>query len=396
MPHSPPHQADAALEFLCDTRFHRRLTYTTNNTRHHVSYSDYGCASSSAVVLFFGGLLGGRMAYAPLDALAKKHRIRIIHADRPGLGGTDAVRLEERISTQLAAIPLLLRHLGIRQVSLAAHSFGAVYAVNVLLLYPHLMHPVAPYAAFFAPWVLPRHSGVKHLQAAALLPAGMIGRFSSVARWVNGTVASVVHMATGVSSGGASVPVENAATVAEQPRLDAEGLVSVQSERSGDAMCALDLDDPGAVNGLRTLITTFLFAENIDGAGQDAQLCLRKPRSVPWSTPGRPWADIDDAAGQLRGIIADESHAGRRWGVDAFHAETDAMVGERGREWFDGCWRGAPTGANEDGGIAYTSQIVAGADHDFILDPVFGASERWLERVAESFGTPAVEERSVE
>jgi len=41
------------------------------------------------------------MSYSPLDQLAKKYRVRIIHPDRPGVGGTDAVPLTERISLWL-------------------------------------------------------------------------------------------------------------------------------------------------------------------------------------------------------------------------------------------------------------------------------------------------------
>lgn len=393
MPHSTT-LSDEVLSFLCDRRFHRQFTYTSNGMRRRVSYSDYGSLSSKAVVLFFGGLMGGRLSYSTLDALAKKHNIRIINPDRPGMGGSSSVALDDRIRTYVDMIPHLLRHLGIAHVSLACHSFGTIYALNTLLLYPHLLHPSRPYVAFFAPWVHPSHTGVRHLQAAEMLPAGMIGKFSSLARFVNGSVAPVIGMSSGLSS-----------TVAKSLRgpsprpFAAEGPNSLDSHDKGQRqnegdVCALDLDDADVVKELRSLIPTFLFAENVDGAGQDAQLCLRKPRSIPWSTPSRPWDDVDDAVRQLRCFIAEGEHTtevGRRWNVDAFHAETDAMVGEKGRMSFDECWLGDRTVASGQGGIAYQSQIVEGSDHDFILDPVFGASEKWLERVAEAFGRCAGE-----
>jgi pimeloyl-ACP methyl ester carboxylesterase len=95
-----------ALEFICDRRFHRSFVLPANpETGRHkpyrVSYSDFGDANSNAVVLFCGALFGSRLCYAPLDSLAKAHNVRIIHPDRPGVGGSDSVELEKRIQTWL-------------------------------------------------------------------------------------------------------------------------------------------------------------------------------------------------------------------------------------------------------------------------------------------------------
>jgi hypothetical protein len=53
------------------------------------------------VVLLCGGLMGARLCYSHLDQLAKTHRVRIIHPDRPGIGGSDAVDLGKRVQTWL-------------------------------------------------------------------------------------------------------------------------------------------------------------------------------------------------------------------------------------------------------------------------------------------------------
>lgn len=288
-------------------------------------------------------------------------------------------------------IPKLLAHLGIGHVSLAAHSFGTIYAINFLLLYPKLLHPERPYVAFWAPWVSPGHSGVRHLQAAGLLPASVIGKFSGLASFVNSSVVPVLGMSSGLSSTVTS-SLKSSKSARGAPGVtptSSNGNVRTSSEAD---VCALALDDPSIVKELRTLFPTFLFAESIDGAGQDAQLCLRKPRTVPWSTLAQPWEDIDDAVHQLKSIIKNDPRSGRNWTVDAFHAESDGMVGDKGQVWFDRCWRGDRTGADDDGAVAYRSQKVKDSDHDFILDPVFGASEHCLKRVAESFGAADVTE----
>ncbi len=45
--------------------------------------------------------MGGRFSYSTLDSIAKAHDVRIIHADRPGIGGSDAVEIEKRIGTYI-------------------------------------------------------------------------------------------------------------------------------------------------------------------------------------------------------------------------------------------------------------------------------------------------------
>lgn len=96
------------LEFLCDLRFHKRFTLPSNPETsrakpYRVSYADYGDQDSDAVVLFCGALMGTRFCYSPLDQLAKACNVRIIHPDRPGIGGSDAVELEQRIQTWLGS-----------------------------------------------------------------------------------------------------------------------------------------------------------------------------------------------------------------------------------------------------------------------------------------------------
>lgn len=90
------------LDFICDVRFHQSFFLSPNpetgrSKRYRVSYADYGDQNSDAVVLFCGALMGTRFCYSPLDHLAKLYNVRIIHPDRPGIGGSDPVELNERI-----------------------------------------------------------------------------------------------------------------------------------------------------------------------------------------------------------------------------------------------------------------------------------------------------------
>lgn len=98
--------AMSVLDFLCDIRFHKSYILPPNHAtgRHapyRVSYADYGDPDSDAVILFCGALMGTRFCYSPLDQMAKACNVRVIHPDRPGIGGTQAVDLEKRIQTWL-------------------------------------------------------------------------------------------------------------------------------------------------------------------------------------------------------------------------------------------------------------------------------------------------------
>lgn len=106
------------IEFLCDIRFHRSFTLppnpeTSRTTPFRVSYADYGDPESKAVVLFSGGLMGTRISYVVLDQLAKVNKVRIIQPDRPGIGGSGEVELNQRIGIWLGG--LFLRVLSLQR-----------------------------------------------------------------------------------------------------------------------------------------------------------------------------------------------------------------------------------------------------------------------------------------
>ncbi|KAF2473394.1 uncharacterized protein BDR25DRAFT_282909 [Lindgomyces ingoldianus] len=393
-----------AIEFLCDIRFHRTLILPPNpetgRPKYRLSYADFGDSNSDAVVLFCGALMGMRLCYSPLDQLAKAHGVRIIHPDRPGIGGSDPVEQSERIPMWLEMIPHLLSHLKISHVSITSHSGGMIYALNTMLTYPHLLHPTNPYVTFFAPWVHPSHSGVTHMRAAELLPAPLIGRFMSVARFVNKNVMPLAGLSSSFLHGIKDSFLRSNSTPAPIP-LDPSSLSPTASRTSSQSPAELNFDSPAVVEELRQLIISYLFAESTDGISADAKLFLKRPSSTTWCSPSVFWSDVDYAVALLSKIIEEEKGASnnpRKWIIESFHGETDDMVGEKGRTWFDSCWTpsgssssnlsGARTGSarNENStGFEYRSEVVPGSEHNYLMDPAYGASEGWLRRVREAF-----------
>ncbi|KAF2244486.1 hypothetical protein BU26DRAFT_435448 [Trematosphaeria pertusa] len=388
------------IEFLCDRRFHQSYVLPPNpetgrRTPCRISYADYGDPNSDAVVLFCGALMGMRLCYSPLDQLAKAYNIRIIHPDRPGVGGSDPVELHERISMWLEMVPRLLSHLNISHVSIASHSGGAIYALNTMLMYPNLLHPQNPYVCFFAPWVHHSHSKVKQLRATELLPAPLIGRFASLARFVNDNVVPLAGMSSGFLQGlkgtlnqstPAPAPVPLTPFTTTLSRTDS---IASRGEHPG-----LALNDPDVVEELRKEILAYLFAECMDGISADAQLFLKKPHTLSWCSPSMLWSDTDDFVLLLSKLISEEGTGkeSRTWTIDAFHAEDDNMIGEKGKQWFDNCWQPekpstASAHSTETPPVRYEfrSKVVKGTDHNYLMDPAFGVSEVWLERVRASW-----------
>lgn len=93
-------------QYLSQPRFNRTYILPPNPETgrikpHRFSYSDFGDRSSNAVVLFCGGLMATRLCYSPLDQLANTLNVRIIHVDRPGIGGSSTVKPEKRVQLWL-------------------------------------------------------------------------------------------------------------------------------------------------------------------------------------------------------------------------------------------------------------------------------------------------------
>jgi hypothetical protein len=118
------------------------------------------------------------------------------------------------------------------------------------------------------------------------------------------------------------------------------------------------------------LAVNYMFAENTVGANSEALQCLRKGE-------GREWGAVDDYAGCIKGLVEREGDRGREEGrqderglrVRVYHAATDAMVGRKGQEYFEGCWRGAGEG------VEFDARRVEGTDHDTVSQ----AAEIWEE-----------------
>ncbi|KAK1986176.1 hypothetical protein LZ30DRAFT_778511 [Colletotrichum cereale] len=367
---STPLLPDDPAGFLDDPRFHQTFTLPAGPDRPHplqVTYSDYGYRDPENpgrehVLLFCGPLMASRFLHVAKDALAKQHRVRVINPDRPGFGGTTPVPAGDRVRVWLEMVPALLRHLGVRHVSLAAHSAGTIYALNTLLHQRRLLSPSRPYVALVTPWVHPSRSGVPLMRVAAALPDAVLGRFHAVAGFFQRNVAPV----TEVSGAGF--------------RAIGEMLPSLRGSSTAPATPAAAAPMAAFEEAVWERLIGKVYAESVQGLSEEVVLLLKRA-----GHPGcwGEWGDHD----RLVALLAEGEaglDAGARLKVDVYFAEADHIIGTgEGPEWFGDCWRAERRGDRID----FSSRVVPGTDHDGIMFMEFDVFERILRQVAGTDGS---------
>ena len=79
-------------------------------------YSDFGYKKDPSsqeeehVLVYFSPLLGSRSVFITKDELAKQHKVRVIGFDKPGMGGTDAVRSEDLLDVCRSKYIIPMKH----------------------------------------------------------------------------------------------------------------------------------------------------------------------------------------------------------------------------------------------------------------------------------------------
>ncbi|KAJ3528826.1 hypothetical protein NM208_g10030 [Fusarium decemcellulare] len=352
--------------FLQDPRFNRIFTLpadpASNRAAINVKYTDFGYRNETNpneenVLLFFAPLMASRMLHVAKDGVAKRHKVRIISLDRPGLGGTSDVELENRIPICRGKFILdpktqitlgLLQHLGIQHVSLACHSGGTVYALDMLLHHPGILHPDRPYIAIGAPWILPSHSHLLSMTITQAIPNVLMAQTDKFASFIN-TLAPAL-----ASSAGVSQTLVGLTKTGPQPT----------EEDSADTKFEESLDPK---------LFKYIHSEGIRGMSEEALILMQKLKTVEgWGD----WVDYDDLVPKLAEALR---RAGRRLSVDVFFAEKDSMVGDattQGPEWLNKCWEA------ERETITYNSTVIPKADHDTIWSMRLGLPERVYEKIS--------------
>lgn len=209
----------------------------------------------------------------------------------------------------------------------------------------------------------------------------MIGQWAPITKAYNTSIAPLLGSSNShLNSRDSSYPLPILAALTPTPSSLKVSATGFSSTGICNTKLNLTLDDDAVIEEMRRCITNVMFSESMGGMSADAQLFLGK---VPWCSPGMVWSDIDHFVPLLSRILKEDdrlqNHVTLR--IDVFHAEHDNMVGRKGAQWFDNCWSKHPS-------YQYSSEIIAGTDHDYLLDPAFGASVTWLQRVRDAIPRP--------
>ncbi|QSZ33829.1 hypothetical protein DSL72_005401 [Monilinia vaccinii-corymbosi] len=348
-----PSQVEAR-ELLAPIRFHRlfKVPATAKHLELKVSYAIAGSSDENApAILFVAGMFAVRWLAFFFDHVAAEEGVRVLFIDRPGFGGSTPVPLRDRIPIYLETIPLLLKHLNIKHVSLASHSAGTIYALNIIARLPHIICPNRPRMTLLSPWVHQDLSSTTFLQIASILPDGVLNRWSSVINFIVNNATPTM-----ASSGGAFAafrssfaPGIGAATLreaAEQKCREGYG-VSIETKKEMD-----------------TLLFKWAFLEDTKGISDEARLCLKTTEDCSWGA----CEDYEKMVGRLVEMWAHrvEENQNAILEVKICLAEEDIMIGEKGKEYFRKCW----TSENWIAGIKVNCEQLEGTDHDSVLDPL--------------------------
>ncbi|KAL5336979.1 Alpha/Beta hydrolase protein [Aspergillus crustosus] len=338
------------ITFICDRRFHRRITLDTQHGPLNVSYADIGCATGPTL-LYLPGMFASRYLGIPMHLMAERAGVRLVVVDRPGMGASTNVEPGDRIAVWLDMLPRLLAHLNIQRVNLVSHSAGAIFLLNTWARYREL---IAPVVTLLAPWVDPAHSRVVPMQLAQYVPTKAFAIWHQIPRFFvtqaspvfasSGALVRKMSMSSGLSGGASQDESDRTFLDANYRRIERDYGVPVKESAE-----------------LSELAVQYMFSEETVGGNGEALQCLRK-------TKGSDWGACEDYAGCARTLGQQEREGGGRGSVKlrVYHAETDSMVGKKGQRYVDECWN---LGEGYDG-IEYTARMVKGTDHDTVSQAV--------------------------
>lgn len=293
-------------------------------------------------------MFGGRSLVLHLDNLAQQVGVRVLCADRPGMGGSTPVPINSRVQVWLETVPVLLKHVGVEKVSLACHSAGTIYALNTLYHFRDILYPKAPYIGLLAPWVDNVYSRTTLMNMASKLPCGIVDGLADVTKFINQRIAPVASWSGGILSSSMGL-FKNESALDDSDATDLAERYGVEQEVARE---------------IERIATKFYFAEDISAGNEEAKLCLKKAGAGSWGS-------CEDYAEFAKVINERESHRQNtndstsdemtKLRLHVWFAESDIMIGKDGQKYFNECW------TMEDGCVDFERAELPGTNHETVL-----------------------------
>ncbi|RDL38535.1 uncharacterized protein BP5553_02875 [Venustampulla echinocandica] len=363
---------DQAIAIVATLKFHQIFTIPATDTHAQlkVTYAIIGPPIGTDVptILFCSGMFASRQIGISWNHLAEKYGVRVIFVDRPGLGGSTPVPLSQRISVFLETVPLLLEHLQISHVSLASHSAGTIYALNILIRYPSILPPKNPSLTFFCPWVHHSHSGIVSLQLASLLPNALFNT-------LDGFIGFGLNSAKPSLSASSNSLLSLASLFKSQKATEKTMMQKAEAERLCLDTFGVGLDVKAEID---RLVFQYVFAETTKGSNDEARLCLKNVEdSCGWVACEDYMEVVEDLAQLWEERVGEGAEKLR---VKVLFGAEDGRIGDKGKKYFEGCWAEERCGK----GIEVECITTVGTDHDTTIDPTKGYVGSMLAAAKES------------
>jgi len=174
--------------------------------------------------------------------------------------------LVERIPAFLEVVPLLLAHLKIEHISLASHSAGTIYALNLISRIPEILSPTNPSVTLISPWVHQSHTSVSFLTLASMLPDSMLDHWDSILQFSIRRASPVFETSSSAFSSLTSIFASKKEKQEEEERRCLQGFGIPLGVREANSK------------------STFgrIFAEDTKGVNDEPRLCLKSTKGTNW------------------------------------------------------------------------------------------------------------------
>lgn len=335
--------------YLCLRKFSRRLP-KCRRTGLPVSFADIGDPDGIPLLwLLPSGC--SRWNAVPQDPLCRRYGIRLIAVDRPGVGATPMVPLENRIRLSCEMIVSVLEHLGIKLAHVLATSAGIYFALHLLLNHPGVFHTSLnppPKLYLIAPWspLLPRNHPDYYSSHLAWIPDKLIATqhvtLPQLAR-LSESATSIWDTGTKAVWGSleyARILITKKSLPPTPPQVEINiNCEDIPVPVETVSVDENDVDRPRRLWGefpccLSCLMEEYCHAENFEGFGQEHLQCLNRGPS----DTGPDWLEASVSA-VVAGLI-DAQTGGQDsipypLQVELWWGWQDALVPRPGQLWFN-------------------------------------------------------------
>ena len=212
-----------------------------------------------------------------------------------------------------------------------------------------------------APWVDPSRSRITSMRVAQLVPKPAFSIWNRIPPFMIFKAQPVLSWSRGLLRSGPEVFSSNSSNSSGRQKDSEKSKTMKRIEEEYGVSRTLQTE-------LNTLVIEKVFEENTVGVNDEALLCLKKGGNGTWGI-------CDDNAVFVHDLVDLEKR--RRMGAEergrlkvrSYFAESDAMIGDKGRRYVEECWgkMSDEEGHFEDV-LDFETTMVAGVDHDSLAE----------------------------